>query len=375
LTSGTTNDARGRALRGILALDYDAKPYPVKSENFANIQFRNKKAKKAKQKSCEVCFGLFEKLPAYAAAAVRELKGIEYHTFVVGTILSRPLATVEEEVWEEIGTEFCEPLKAEVNRELGKLISNRTGKDADEQIPDVTVTLNLAKRQFDVKIASLYVYGEYQKLVRGIPQTKWDKYRVTVEDIIAKPFMCVTKGTGHSLHALGREDIDARCLGKRPFVLEIKNPKKRTLNLTTLRAAVNQSKKVQIFNLRWSDVKEVVALKESRAEKSYRVLVRFKKPVTEKDLKMLKKLVGSIRQHTPTRVLHRRANKLRRRRLCSMMWKRKGKDVEFTIRGEAGLYVKELITGDNGRTQPSAAGLLKNPAVVKALDVIAIHRN
>ena len=45
---------------------------------------------------------------------------------------------------------------------------------------------------------------------------------------------------------------------------------------------------------------------------------------------------------------------------------------EFEIKGEAGLYVKELVTGDDGRTQPSISSLV-GEASVKQLDVIKIH--
>jgi tRNA pseudouridine synthase 10 len=47
--------------------------------------------------------------------------------------------------------------------------------------------------------------------------------------------------------------------------------------------------------------------------------------------------------------------------------------VELEVRTEAGLYVKELITGDAGRTSPSVAEVLGVPAECVELDVTAIH--
>jgi len=40
---------------------------------------------------------------------------------------------------------------------------------------------------------------------------------------------------------------------------------------------------------------------------------------------------------------------------------------------EAGLYIKELISGDKGRTQPNLSELLQNECVCKELDVVKIH--
>ena len=49
------------------------------------------------------------------------------------------------------------------------------------------------------------------------------------------------------------------------------------------------------------------------------------------------------------------------------------KQFEITVRCEAGLYVKELISGDNGRTVPSISSLLGQACVCKELDVMEIH--
>jgi len=43
------------------------------------------------------------------------------------------------------------------------------------------------------------------------------------------------------------------------------------------------------------------------------------------------------------------------------------------VHGAGGLYIKELISGDDGRTEPSLAGLLKVAATVTALDVLAVE--
>jgi tRNA U54 and U55 pseudouridine synthase Pus10 len=42
------------------------------------------------------------------------------------------------------------------------------------------------------------------------------------------------------------------------------------------------------------------------------------------------------------------------------------------IHAAAGTYIKELVSGDDGRTQPSFAGLLGVPMRVEALDVVGV---
>jgi tRNA pseudouridine synthase 10 len=288
-------------------------------------------------------------------------------------VLSRELMQNEESLWEEIGIEHCEPIRAEINRELGKLIAAKSGKEPDEDKPDASITLDLEKNALLMHVNPVYFYGMYQKLVRGIPQTKWDMYKETVEDIIAKPFMETLKGNGHSLHASGREDIDARCLAWRPFVLEIESPQRRSLSLNKMAALVNKTKKVKVSCLSVSDRKEVVAVKSLMPDKSYRALTSSDKPIPRELLPRLKKL-SVISQKTPTRVMHRRADKLRTKRMKSVSWRLKSRNrIEFTIRGSAGLYIKELINGDNGRTKPSFSSTLGVPLKVDELDVVKIH--
>jgi tRNA pseudouridine synthase 10 len=43
------------------------------------------------------------------------------------------------------------------------------------------------------------------------------------------------------------------------------------------------------------------------------------------------------------------------------------------VLSEAGLYIKELISGDGGRTTPSLAEILKKPAHVTSLDVTLVE--
>ncbi|KPK49617.1 MAG: hypothetical protein AMK72_04030, partial [Planctomycetes bacterium SM23_25] len=84
--------------------------------------------------------------------------------------------------------------------------------------------------------------------------------------------------------------------------------------------------------------------------------------------------VGVIGQRTPRRVLARRPDRLRRRRGCTLTWRQLGpRDIQIDVRTQAGTYIKELITGDDGRTRPSVAEVLETPAECAELDVLAIH--
>jgi tRNA pseudouridine synthase 10 len=85
-------------------------------------------------------------------------------------------------------------------------------------------------------------------------------------------------------------------------------------------------------------------------------------------------LRGPVRQRTPRRVLKRRVNLARVRQVLSVEWRRiDPRTIELALRTSSGLYIKELISGDQDRTRPSVAELLGIPTACAELDVMAIH--
>ncbi len=382
MLTGLSNEERGRIIRNFAAFLVEAGELQnFSSENFCDFNFRLNKIEKPKKKlSCYFCGNIFDKLGKISEKAVKKLEGLEFKTFLVGNRPSKEMLEKEEEMWKLAGLEYCEPLKAELNREVGKLISKKMRKTYDPKNPEVVVLFDWekGKPKIEINVNPLYIFGYYQKLVRGIPQCKWGtpkKYKTSVEQIIGKPLLEVTKGKDTKFHGMGREDIDARCLAWRAFVIEILEPKKRKINLKEIVKKINASGKVKVKGLKFVDRKTVQKVKEASPDKTYRVLVIFEKPVERKELKKLKQLVGVIKQRTPERVLHRRSDLLRKREVKDIKWKYiSPRKIELVVKCSSGLYVKELVSGDKGRTKPSVAEILNTEAKVVELDVIKIDK-
>ncbi len=374
LLTGTTNVERGKSIRMFAAILYDADEIDVDPSNFYGIKLRNKKS--GDKKKCIVCEGAFDNMGKVAKKIAKKLGKIEFDTFLMGTRPTRKILENEERLWDKIGIEHCEPIKAEFNRELGKVLENIMEKKADIKTPHVSILYDM-KNGISIQIKSIYIYGEYQKLKRGIPQTKWPsgKYKVSIEQIVAKPIMKVARGSGHKFHGYGREDIDALCTGWRPFVIEILSPKKRSFNLKEIQREINRDKRVKVRSLRWSSSEEVVRIKQGRGKKEYKCVVVCKRPIEKNELKQLKELERIIAQRTPTRVLHRRSNLLRKRRVFKISAKPlSSKKFEFKVLAESGTYIKELVSGDMGRTRPSISSILNNECTCKNLIVTKIEK-
>jgi tRNA pseudouridine synthase 10 len=332
----------------------------------------------------------------WAGRVVEALGDIEYATFLIGTRVPPLMAESEELVWSELGLPGPEPLKSEVNREVGKAVAAITGKAADLTRPDVVAILDLASGSVTVEISPLFFRGRYRKLVRGIPQTRWPcrqcqgagcercgftgkMYPDSVEELIGRTAAEAFRAEDAILHGAGREDIDARMLGTgRPFVMEMVSPRRRTVDLAALADAVNRAAegRVGITIGGWASRGEVETLKSEKAHKKYRISLEVEGGIARKELEeALDRLKGAvISQQTPARVVHRRADRIRERRVvdATVAGQEDGRFF-LDVVGEAGLYVKELVSGDGGRTRPSLAGLIGRPARVVQLDVLEVE--
>ncbi|MCI4344250.1 MAG: tRNA pseudouridine(54/55) synthase Pus10, partial [Thermoplasmata archaeon] len=171
--------------------------------------------------------------------------------------------------------------------------------------------------------------------------------------------------------------IDARMLGEgRPFVLEVLAPRVRSIDLATVNAEIGRTAagRVEVRALAVGVPGDVTRVKEARPSKSYRVVVAGE-AAREKINEALKlAVVRAIAQRTPTRVAHRRSDRVRTRRIVTadLVAVDAGR-FTLELRAEAGTYIKEWVEGDGGRTEPNLSQSLGLPLHVESLDVIAIH--
>ena len=325
--------------------------------------------------TCSLCHNLFDALEAWTTRIQTALAGLEFATFLVSSHPDPALVAREEALWSQAGCpELAEGYKQEFNRAVGCRLADALGKMPDLARPDVIVLVDHAKGAVEVLPQPLFAAGRYRKLVRGMPQCRWAGWPTSVQQVVGDPLCRAATGEDHDFHGAGREDTDVRCLGERPFVVEIRRPRRRTLDWAALTAEINASGTVEVVGLGPCGREEPARLKSLRPDKTYRALVRLGGPVADEALGRLRELEGEIRQQTPQRMLKARADKLRLRHVRSLSWERTGPEtLELRVRTSGGLYVKELISGDSGRTQPSVASVLGVEAECAKLDVVAIH--
>lgn len=349
------------------------------------------------EENCIICGNIFEKIDEELFDKIYDkldfLK-VEFDSFIVGSRISKEIKESDEKFIKDLNLDV-EPIKKEINRIIGKRLEQELSKEVNFEKQDIIVNVNLIKEpKVRVQINPLFIEGRYNKLVRGIPQTKWPctkckgrgckdcnftgkQYPCSVEELISEHILKATNGYEAKFHGAGREDIDVLMLGSgRPFVLEIKEPKIRKIDLNKLEKEINEINegKTQYHNLKFTHRNRKAEIKVSSpdAYKVYKALVECEEPYDVNKLDTLLEL-GEIHQQTPIRVSHRRADKIRVKHVLDLSYEVIDEShFEMTIKTEGGLYIKELISGDEGRSQPNVADKLGVKAFCKQLDVIEV---
>ncbi len=407
---GLSNETRGKTLKLLLTMKNHQLALSGINLGFSNLRIlgsngnfgiasdilKNMRKRGRKQSECFLCQGQFNNLDIFVKDALELLEKYEYTTFLVGIELPNNIEEKEDELKAKFEIIHGESMRNEFSREIGKKIAFITNKIADYKKPDIVVILNPFNGSHDLQSNPLYIRGDYKKLVRYIPQSKWfcrkcnglgcencegtgKMYQESVEELIGEPILEISKGDDIAFHAAGREDVDARMLGTgRPFILEVKRPKKRFLNLKNLTEIINKKakNKVQVLNLSLATKKDIKSLKKAEGStKIYKVIIDFERVVSDEELNKISKTLtkSKIQQKTPNRVLHRRADLVREKYIYETHIKRLApKRVEMKIRCQGGLYIKELVSGDLGRTIPSVASIINIEAKPLKLDVLKI---
>ncbi len=372
LGTGMTNDVRGRLIREALK----ERGKDIRAEEF-----------------CPLCENIFDLLGRFAEAAAEKINDVESNNFLIGTRVEPEIVQREKDLMERFALENCETIKAELNREIGKLALPMIHRPVEFKNPQVVALVDTRFADVTLDIAPVFIAGRYNKFSREIPQTIWPcrvchgkgcdhchgagkMYPTSVQEIIGDIALEMTEGQEHFFHGMGREDIDACMLGDgRPFVLEISQPRYRNIDLDELERRANQGELAAYNSLRFVQREAVERYKAAASDKVYHVHVKAEGKVNKEELVnvALSFKDVNIDQRTPRRVEHRRADLVRKRKIhwCTAEWD-SDDSFDLELETDSGTYVKEFVSGDEGRSVPSFSERLGIPCKVETLDVLAI---
>ncbi len=315
----------------------------------------------------------------------------EFRSFSVSSRIPENLLILEEHLWEKSEISKCSSVKRELNHFLARELERKSGKTPELENPDISILFDFTNGEASVFSNPLYIFGRYVKHSRNLAQSKWHckkcmgrgcdecggegrKY-LSLEDLIAKPAVEMSKAKATKFHSSGREDVDVLMKGDgRPFIMELLSPKVRGIDLSLLENEVRKTGLAEIGGLNFTKKEMVTVLSDSNFDKEYEAVIELPRPATPEDIEKINKLAPlPLSQRTPHRVSHRRADRVRKRMIKSMSANLNDGLIELKMKTEAGTYIKEFITGDEGRTKPSISELLECDAKCLQLDVAKIY--
>ena len=244
---------------------------------------------------CPFCENLYEEADLLADIIHDAIQPYEATRLQLGARIPKDQIAAEEELRKRLGAGGSDALKSGLVTEIARNLNDRlNGKKLVNDKPQILALIDVLTLTVELDIRAHYLYGRYQKLERGIPQTRWPcrackgrgcekcegtglQYKKSVQDLIGNPLLGLFEAKEHAFHGMGREDIDVRCLGQgRPFVIEMKEPKIRTVDLDAAMNSINELAEgsIKITGLRSSNRSEVVRVKDTPAEKSYTIRFR-----------------------------------------------------------------------------------------------------
>ena len=256
---------------------------------------------------CPFCENLYEESELLAEIIFDSLSPYEVSRLQLGARIPKDQMEEEEEMRKRFGAGGSDALKSGLVQCIAQHLNKRLeGVNLVNDKPQILALIDVLTLTVELDIRAHYLYGRYLKLERGIPQTRWPcrackgrgcercdqtglQYKKSVQDLIGNPLLEIFQSNEHAFHGMGREDIDVRCMGRgRPFVIEMKEPKIRSVDVVAAMKTINEAAggSIEITGLRDSNRSEVVRVKDTPAEKSYTIRFRLL-PLSEAEFAVL----------------------------------------------------------------------------------------
>ena len=339
---------------------------------------------------CSLCRGVFSRESEL-------LENFRSYEEISDVCISVKLAFVAEEISDVRIFSVKDALKTRLRRKLPAFAT-----PSSPLLPSVHLEISAASSgEVSVRVVreSVFVVGKYRKTSRKISQSKWFaasevQPETSIEELLVAAISRAMKTEikNFRFSASGREDLDVRMLGDgRTFCLEIPDLRNfrgllshgldgRLAFPLTCVLADEVADKFAFTNFRLAD-KPFVKFLATAAEthkKLYACVIHSKTPLpADLDATALPADV-EIAQLTPIRTLQRRANAVRKKVLHEISLSRLNDHFAFArLTTSAGMYIKEFVHGDLGRTRPSLPELLglDGPMDILQLDVLGVQED
>ena len=194
---------------------------------------------------CFVCKGMMDTTGRMAEVAAKGARRYQFRTFTVGVTVPEGVQEREDELRSELKLKGKETIKIQAARLVSAQVSDWLRKRVNRQRPDLTLLADFGSGEVSVTAIPVFYYGRYTKPA-GVSQrrsfceqcrgagcakchnTGFDR-KPSVEGALRAKLADFSGSQKMTFTWLGSEDVESRVYPPgRPFVAEVKNPRRRT---------------------------------------------------------------------------------------------------------------------------------------------------
>jgi tRNA pseudouridine synthase 10 len=199
--------------------------------------------KMTKDAECAICEGLFSKVRDFAIKINRDIKSYDFSSFSIGVKISPQIQEREDEVKSILKLHGTPSIKTHFLKELLKELKIEISMSYDS---DLFILIDTAKGTVQYTPKPVYFYGRYTKPAsfsqRIIPCRfcntqgcdecgNTGEVVPSVENVIRNKLLQLTEGKRVKITWFGRDELESVVYPPgRPFIAEIKEPKKRNIS-------------------------------------------------------------------------------------------------------------------------------------------------
>jgi tRNA pseudouridine synthase 10 len=359
---------------------------------------KTKPLKTVKSDLCYICKGIMSELDSTVKmiSGAIEAEEYEFDSFILGASLPSAIFEREDSIRARFKVRGRENIKKQFIDELRKRLVKITDKRVQYISPDIAIHVVVANQDTNVtnnsnaynntfwqtvslKAYPIFLSGRYVKTTRGLPQKKdtcqiclgrgcplCDYTRMSpfdsIEAIISRRVIEITKGDATKFSWLGGEDKDSLVLGKgRPFVVRVSNPKVRGLKrdliieANGLSAVIKQQSSKHSFQLPSHFTTKTKITILAQGELSYKKLATLANVLENSEVsfrtksKILKKKIYSVQ-----------AEQIDERRFI------------LTVNADGGLFIKQFVGGQE-YSEPNISKIIGIKCECEVFDVLEIN--
>ncbi len=327
---------------------------------------------------CSICGGLMGRVDMLVGRVVEEASGYEFKTFGLGLSMPEGVQEREDEIRSSLRLKGRETIKTELAKIVSAGVERDLGKRQDKVRPDLMATVDVGNSRVAIHSKSLFFYGRYTK-PRGIAQRKERCSRcsgrgcgvckmtgfrrsASVELGVGRRLVAETGADAAKFAWVGSEDKGSRVASPgRPFVTELKNPRRRRLPKAFRIKAGRRVVKVSHGRLLPS---QPIALPRFR----FRTLIKAESTV-KVAAPELKRLTSAFRN---VEVVFNRPNERPvTRNVYRVVARARGRSIVIDAELDGGLPVKRFVSGE--LVSPSVSEVLKTEVRCRTFDICGVR--